>query len=764
MPQIRQTKRATRVLNKAYECSMNYRHEFVMPEHLLLELIDDFNFNAALNIFCSPFKLQDDLKKYLESVETLPEDLESLPEISAQLSKVIELAVQMVHSSSAEQLDIPHLVKGLLALEDSWAAYLLKDCLQDKEANFMSQLINFYDFDDNLDHTEDEEGEQTADKAAWKRLVTCMNDLYKQHNPLVGREKELQRTIQVLCRRDKNNPLHVGEPGVGKTALVWGLARLIEEGRVPDRLKGSRIYQVDMGTLLAGTQYRGDFENRIKQIMDGVQAESQNNIIYIDEIHTLVGAGATSEGAMDASNMLKPYLESGTIRFIGSTTYEEYNRHFSRSKGLIRRFQQIDIDEPTVDEAKHIVSQLVLRYEEFHHVKYAADAVDFAVEASAKHVNDRFLPDKAIDLIDEAGASFECREECGEFATAVSRPEGTAAANSTLNTQHSPLITKADIADVLAKTCKVDALAVAEEDDYQKLSTLSDQLLSQIYGQDEAIRQVVEAVQMSRAGLLDDNKPLASLLFVGPTGVGKTEVARVLAKELGIALIRFDMSEYTEKHAVAKLIGSPAGYVGYEDGGLLTDAIRKSPNSVLLLDEIEKAHQDIYNILLQVMDYARLTDNKGRKADFRNVVLIMTSNAGAQFASQSIGFNHSVSRGEAMMKQVKRTFKPEFLNRLSGTVVFHDMDREMATLILKKKLRELDTKLAARQVSMTLTDAAFDHLLQEGFTQEYGAREMDRVIAQQLKPLLMREMLFGALRNGGTITVSMDHGALVITK
>ena len=608
MPQIRQTKRATRVLNKAYECSMNYRHEFVMPEHLLLELIDDFNFNAALNIFCSPFKLQDDLKKYLESVETPPEDQESLPEISAQLSKVIELAVQTVHSSSAEQLDIPHLVKGLLALEDSWAAYLLKDCLQGKEANFMSQLINFYDFDDNLDHTEDEEGEQTADKAAWKRLVTCMNDLYKQHNPLVGREMELQRTIQVLCRRDKNNPLHVGEPGVGKTALVWGLARLIEEGRVPDRLKGSRIYQVDMGTLLAGTQYRGDFENRIKQIMDGVQAESQNNIIYIDEIHTLVGAGATSEGAMDASNMLKPYLESGTIRFIGSTTYEEYNRHFSRSKGLIRRFQQIDIDEPTVDEAKHIVGQLVPRYEEFHHVKYAADAVDFAVEASAKHVNDRFLPDKAIDLIDEAGASFECREESGEFATAVSRPEGTAVANSTLNTQHSPLITKADIADVLAKTCKVDALAVAEEDDYQKLSTLSDQLLSQIYGQDEAIRQVVEAVQMSRAGLLDDNKPLASLLFVGPTGVGKTEVARVLAKELGIALIRFDMSEYTEKHAVAKLIGSPAGYVGYEDGGLLTDAIRKSPNSVLLLDEIEKAHQDIYNILLQVMDYARLTD------------------------------------------------------------------------------------------------------------------------------------------------------------
>ena len=464
------------------------------------------------------------------------------------------------------------------------------------------------------------------------------------------------------------------------------------------------------------------------------------NIVYIDEIHTLVGAGATSDSAMDASNMLKPYLEAGTIRFIGSTTYEEYNRHFSRSKGMIRRFQQIDIPEPSVDEAKNILRQLQSRYEEFHHVKYDDDAIDFAVEASAKYVNDRFLPDKAIDLVDEAGAACELNIENGKLK----------------------IITKADIADVLAKTCKVDALAMAEEDDISKLYTLNSKLSAQIYGQDEAIRQVVESVQMSRAGLLDDNKPLASLLFVGPTGVGKTEVARVLAKELGIELIRFDMSEYTEKHAVAKLIGSPAGYVGYEDGGLLTDAIRKSPNAVLLLDEIEKAHQDIYNILLQVMDYARLTDNKGHKADFRNVILIMTSNAGAQFASQSIGFNHSVSRGEAMMKQVKKTFKPEFLNRLSGAVVFRDMDKEMATLILKKKLRELEAKLEAKQVKMTLTAEAFDHLLKEGFTLEYGAREMDRVIAQQLKPLLMREILFGSLKNGGEVTVGMMNYSLSI--
>jgi len=755
MAEIKQTLRASRMLNKAYECCKDYRHEFIMPEHLLLVLIDEFNFNAALNIFYSPYQLQDRVKEFLEGIESLPEGTEYVPEPSVQMAKVIELAVQAVASSSAEAMDIPHLTKGILALEDSWAAYLLKDSLYGKEANFMSQLINFYDLDDELQGN----GEMSSDdKSAWKKLVTCMNDLYEKQNPLIGREKELQRTIQVLCRRDKNNPLHVGEPGVGKTALVWGLARMIEEGRVPKRLKGSKIFQIDMGTLLAGTQYRGDFENRIKMIMDGVQKEGDNNIVYIDEIHTLVGAGATNDSAMDASNMLKPYLETGTIRFIGSTTYEEYNRHFSRSKGLIRRFQQIDIPEPTPEETKHILRQLQPRYEEFHDVKYDEEALDFAVDASFKHVNDRFLPDKAIDLIDEAGAAKE--------ATPLSSPEGDT--NVLRQSNEAPsgavwgVVTKADIADVLAKTCKVDALSIAEEDDYQKLESLASRMLSQIYGQDEAIRQVVESVQMSRAGLLDDNKPLASLLFVGPTGVGKTEVARVLAKELGIELIRFDMSEYTEKHAVAKLIGSPAGYVGYEDGGLLTDAIRKSPNSVLLLDEIEKAHQDIYNILLQVMDYARLTDNKGHKADFRNVILIMTSNAGAQFASQSIGFNSSVSRGEAMMKQVKKTFKPEFLNRLSGAVVFHDMDKEMATLILKKKLRELDAKLEAKQVKMTLTAEAFDHLLKEGFTAEYGAREMDRVIAQQLKPLLMREILFGSLKNGGEVTVGMMNHALSI--
>ena len=738
MAEIEQTERAGRVIKSALGYCKTLRNEFVMPEHLLLALIEDSNFNSALAAYCSPLTFANKIEDFLDDIEVVPQDIEYHPELSIQTGQVIDNAIKHVENSGAESIDIPHLVKGLLELkDDSWASYFLKDSIGDNEQYFMKELIDYCEYDDMI-FDENIDDEAKSPKSSWKQLVTCMNDNYQKHNPLIGRDNELKRTIQVLCRCDKNNPLHVGEPGVGKTALVWGLTRLIEENKVPKRLQGSKIYQLDMGTLLAGTQYRGDFEKRIKQIMDGVQGESDNNIVYIDEIHTLVGAGAIGDGAMDASNMLKPYLESGKIRFIGSTTYEEYNRHFSRSKGLIRRFQQIDITEPSIDEAKNIIMQLKPRYEDFHGVKYTDEAISFAVEASAKHINDRFLPDKAIDLIDEAGAAMEIEE-------------------------NAKTIGKKEIADVLSKTCKVDALSEAEDDDYRQLERLADRMLSQIYGQDEAIHQVVESVQMSRAGLLDDNKPLASLLFVGPTGVGKTEVARVLSKELGIPLTRFDMSEYTEKHTVAKLIGSPAGYVGYEDGGLLTDAIRKSPNCVLLLDEIEKAHQDIYNILLQVMDYARLTDNKGRQSDFRNVVLIMTSNAGAQYASHaSVGFNSTVSRGEAMMKQVKKTFKPEFLNRLSGTVVFHDMNKQMATLILQKKLRELESKLEAKQVKMNLIPDAFEYLLKEGFTPEYGAREMDRVIAQRLKPLLMREILFGSLKNGGEITIGIKDGNLSI--
>ena len=543
----------------------------------------------------------------------------------------------------------------------------------------------------------------------------------------------------MLCRAEKNNPLHVGEPGVGKTALVFGLAKLINENQVPDRLKGARIYGMDIGQMLAGSQYRGDFEKRIKMVMDGAAKEG-NVIIYIDEIHNMIGAGRGSDGGPDASNMLKQYLEAGDIRFIGSTTYEEYNRYMAKSKGIVRRFQQIDIKEPSVDEAIKILEGLQHKYNIYHGVTYRKDALEYAVRASDKYISNRFLPDKAIDLMDEAGAYLEVHPA---------------------NRQRS-YVTKAVIQQILTKVCKIDAAAIKDEDN-SALASLRQRMLDKIYGQDTAVDKVVEAVMMAKAGLIDDDKPMASLLFVGPTGVGKTEVARVLARELGIELVRFDMSEYTEKHAVAKLIGSPAGYVGYEDGGQLTDAIRKTPNCVLLLDEIEKAHSDIYNILLQVMDYARLTDNKGQKADFRNVILIMTSNAGAQYASQAnIGFAGNVSRGQAMLAQVKKTFRPEFINRLSDTVVFHDMDRHMAELILDKKLAQLADKLSAKGVSIELTPQTREQLLKWGFTKEYGAREMDRVIGNRLKPVLMKALLFGKLKKGGKAVVKLEGTELVI--
>ena len=735
---IQNTVHVNSAFTYAQKKAISYRHEFITPEHLLSAFLEQSPFANALNMcFCDAQELAFSLENYFtEELESVPADMDYELEVSTQLNELIQHAYLMIDYSSAEALNVPHLVQSMLQLKDSWACHILKEALEEELPEFISQLISRYEEveeEDNLQTSPQEKSEP------WRSFVTCLNDCLQDHNPLIGREAELERTIQVLCRKEKNNPLHVGEPGVGKTSLAYGLAARIEAREVPERLLDCRIYELDLGTLLAGTQYRGDFEKRLKTIMEGVRNEGRA-IIYIDEIHNLIGAGRTGDGSMDASNMLKPYLESGDIRFIGSTTYEEYNRYFARSKGLVRRFQQIDILEPSIEETIHIVEGLKEKYEKFHGVTYQPDVIPYAVKASVRYISDRFLPDKAIDLVDEAGAYREIHPI----------PSGEQIVDKTL------------ITDVLARICKVDALAMKEEDT-TSLETLHARISAKIYGQEEAVRQVVEAVQMSKAGLLDENKPLASLLFVGPTGVGKTEVAKVLASELGISLQRFDMSEYTEKHTVAKLIGSPAGYVGYEDGGLLTDAIRKTPNCVLLLDEIEKAHPDVFNILLQVMDYAVLTDNKGRKADCRHVVLIMTSNAGAQFARQaSIGFSSQITAGEAMLKQVKKTFKPEFINRLSATVVFHDMSREMASLILDKKLGELSSKLAARQIEMELSPEARNWLLQRGFLPEYGAREMDRVIASHLKPLLMREILFGSLKSGGKTCIQVDKDQLVL--
>ena len=735
---IQNTVHVNSAFTYAQKKAISYRHEFITPEHLLSAFLEQSPFTSALNMcFCDPRELAFSLENYFtEELESVPADMDYELEVSTQLNELIQHAYLMIDYSSAEALNVPHLVQSMLQLKDSWACHILKETLEEDLPEFISQLISRYE------EVEEEDDLQTSPQEKsepWRSFVTCLNDCLQDHNPLIGREAELERTIQVLCRKEKNNPLLVGEPGVGKTSLAYGLAARIEAREVPDRLLDCRIYELDLGTLLAGTQYRGDFEKRLKTIMEGVRNEG-HAIIYIDEIHNLIGAGRTGDGSMDASNMLKPYLESGDICFIGSTTYEEYNRYFARSKGLVRRFQQIDILEPSIEETIHIVEGLKEKYEEFHGVTYQPDVIPYAVKASVRYISDRFLPDKAIDLVDEAGAYREIHP----------MPSGEQIVDKTL------------ITDVLARICKVDALAMKEEDT-TSLETLHARISAKIYGQEEAVRQVVEAVQMSKAGLLDENKPLASLLFVGPTGVGKTEVAKVLASELGISLQRFDMSEYTEKHTVAKLIGSPAGYVGYEDGGLLTDAIRKTPNCVLLLDEIEKAHPDVFNILLQVMDYAVLTDNKGRKADCRHVVLIMTSNAGAQFARQaSIGFSSQITAGEAMLKQVKKTFKPEFINRLSATVVFHDMSREMASLILDKKLGELSSKLAARQIEMELSPEARNWLLQRGFLPEYGAREMDRVIASHLKPLLMREILFGSLKSSGKTCIQVDKDLLVL--
>jgi len=736
--------------SKAFQYAISlcdkWRHEFVTPEHVLYAIAEQEPFvEAASTAELDARAIQEKLRPELTKMEQVPEGVSYTIEGSEQFSEMMAHAVKQAQFAESDELDIPHIISAMMELKESLAAYCLHLAVGDDQPGFMSFLVSCYEMSrmSFMDMSEDDEEGDHLQPKQWRSLVTCLNDTYASHNPLIGREDELERTIRVLCRKDKNNPLHVGEPGVGKTALVYGLTAMIERGEVPERLKGARVYMMDMATMVAGAQFRGDFEKRMKMVMEGLAAEG-NAILYIDEIHNLVGAGRSGgDSSLDGANILKPYLENGVIRFIGSTTYDEFNRYVARQKSLVRRFQQIEIAEPSIDDAIRIVSGLLPGYEKFHGVKYSKGAAEYAVRYTSRYMKDRFLPDKAVDLLDEAGAYRETHP---------------------LTTQKRQSVDRKLLSDVLAKLCKIDADVLKEGRD-DRLMTLADDMKRQIYGQDTAVDKVVEAVQMAKAGLAEDQKPMASLLFVGPTGVGKTEVARVLANQLGVRLVRFDMSEYAEKHAVAKLIGSPAGYVGYEDGGLLTDAIRKTPNCVLLFDEIEKAHPDIYNIFLQVMDYASLTDNRGQRADFQEVIIIMTSNAGAQYASRAnIGFGGTVSRGEAMLTQVKKTFKPEFLNRLTDTIVFHDMDRHMAELILDKSLRRLADKLAAKKVELTVSDEARELLLKKGFTAEYGARELDRVVSNMLKPLLMREILFGWLRGGGKAEAVVTEGKIELRK
>lgn len=741
----------------AIELGKKMGNMFITPEHLLLSFIDQGYLTFPL-MMCGgdDFKLKKELDSYIGGLDNKAIEEFELPFRSVQYVNMLDNAYRMALSCGKEEVARHHAIRALLDLPESMAAYLLHSQIDD-ENMFMSLIPAVenksddeeddegidepFDVDDMDDYAVDYDDEM-AQPMSWRSLVTNVNEEVGKHNPLIGRTEELDRIMQILCRRDKNNPILIGEPGVGKTAIVYGLVERMIKGECPKRLCGCKVYMMDMGSMIAGTQYRGEFEKKLKLVLEGARKEG-NTIIYIDEIHSIMGAGKISDGSLDASNMLKPYLEGGDIRFIGTTTYEEYNKHMAGSVGITRRFQQVDIAEPSVEDTIKIMLGLKQGYEKYHGIVIKNDIIDYAVRACAQHIPDRRFPDKAIDIIDEAGAYLELHPK----------------------NRQTQYLDKAIVNMVMSKLCKIDAEVMKTEDN-SLLATLKARMLSRVFGQDEAVGQVVEAVQMSKAGLIDSDKPLASLLFVGPTGVGKTEVARSLADELGVELVRFDMSEYAEKHAVAKLIGSPAGYVGYEDGGLLTDAIRKKPNCVLLFDEIEKAHSDIYNILLQVMDYAKLTDNRGRQADFHNVVIIMTSNAGAQYASQaSVGFLGGVSKGEAMMKQVKKSFKPEFINRLSATVVFHDMSHDMATRILHKKLAQLQQKLAAKNVTIDIEGNAEEWLLAKGFTTEYGAREMDRVIARYLKPLLMHEILFGSLKKGGNAKIVInDNNELELCK
>lgn len=759
------------MINKAISMAKDARFEYVTPELMLCVLCGSEWFAMAFeNCGGSIDRLESQLRNYLEEyMAPVEEGTENMPGLSQGMHDVLAFAWVSAQNSGKAIVELTHLIHALYGLEESYAVYYMRnqgvehaDLLQEMCIVAEEPAESEEDNEEPADETVlrggdgeerfrsgssdeengawDEEDEQDTGTVRtkrkdtfWRQYVVCLNESLEGINPLIGREEELERTMQILCRREKNNPLHIGDPGVGKTAVTYGLARLLEEGKVPVPLAGAKIFALDLGSLLAGTQYRGDFEKRFKRVMDSL-SHQEKPIIYIDEIHNIVGAGAVNGGTFDISNMLKPYLAAGHIRFIGATTHEEYKKHFEKNKSLVRRFQNIEIGEPGVQDTVRILEGLKGNYEAFHGVVYEEGVLEYAAEMSGKYINERWLPDKAIDLIDEAGAWRRMHPLETETQT----------------------VDKSLIDEILSKICHIPK-QIVESEETEALATLEERLLNRIYGQNEAISQVVNAVKFSRAGLLEEGKPLANLLFVGPTGVGKTEVARSLARELGVRLIRFDMSEYEEKHAVAKLIGAPAGYVGYEEGGLLTEEIRKNPHAVLLLDEVEKAHPDIYNLLLQVMDYATLTDNQGRKADFRNVIIIMTSNAGAsRIGKPGIGFQGQDVKAEAILEEVKRIFQPEFRNRLNRIVVFNGMNGRMAEQITQKKLGELRELLLRKNVELSVDGMAGQLVQKKGISAEFGAREIERVIQSEIKPLLVDEILFGRLKNGGKCELTVQ--------
>jgi ATP-dependent Clp protease ATP-binding subunit ClpA len=727
------------------------RHEYVTVEHFLYALLfDEATANVVKHAGGDPKKLKTALEKYLEEqIDPLPEDALATPAASLGVQRAIRRAVTHVRSSGKEEVTGANVLVALFAERDSYAVTLLEQggVTRLDVVAYISHGVSKVD-EDALEPGKTP-GTEPADpdaprpaKDPLKAYTLNLNEEAKDKriDPLVGRANEIERMIQILARRKKNNPLLIGDAGVGKTALAEGLALKIQRGEVPKALLKSTVYSLDMGALLAGTRYRGDFEERIKAVIKALQ-QIDGAILFIDEIHTIVGAGATTGGSMDASNLLKPALASGRLRCIGSTTFQEFRQHFERDRALSRRFQKVEVNEPSVEDTVKILEGLKPQYEEFHGVTYTPEAVRSAAELAGRYLHDKKLPDKAIDLIDESGASVK-----------LAAPEDT-----------TPAVDVPDVERVLAKMAQIPPREVSSNDK-QRLKDLEKDLQGAVFGQDDAIKQLASAIRLSRAGLRSPEKPIGSFLFTGPTGVGKTEVAKVLAKVLGISFVRFDMSEYMERHTVSRLIGAPPGYVGFDQGGLLTDAIAKTPHAVLLLDEIEKAHPDVFNVLLQVMDHGRLTDNNGKATDFRHVILLMTSNIGVRdLTRRAVGFGDAFGDRESpnVEREYKALFSPEFRNRLDAKIMFKHLNPVVMGSIVDKFMKELGEQLVARNVTIAVTDKGRDYLAQKGYEPEYGARPLARVVQDEVKRPLSDELLFGQLENGGHVIVDSDGEKVV---